>query len=82
MGRTCSLGCARQYQKEIEMFDFTVADLESMVMSSIRNDADRMRVSMSMLSDVQEMIELGMEKDTIRTTLNRVKYILDSGDSR
>ena len=33
--------------------------------------------AISMLSDVQEIMELGLEQEIIRGKLNRVKYYLD-----
>lgn len=38
---------------------------------------DIVRVAISMLGGVQEMLELGLERETIRRKLNRVKYYLD-----
>jgi regulator of replication initiation timing len=61
------------------MFDCTVKELDEL----IAKKSDRLSmVAMSMLSDVQEMVEIGLEKETVRRALNRVKYIIDHMETR
>lgn len=56
------------------MFDCTVKELDDL----ITKNSDRLpMVAMSMLSDVQEMVEIGLEKETVRRALNRAKYLID-----
>lgn len=61
------------------MFDCTVKELDEL----IAKQSDRLSmVAMSMLSDVQEMVEIGLEKETVRRSLNRVKYLIDHMETR
>ena len=63
--------------EQIKMFDCTTDELDAALANAQRYDPDIVRIVMSMLSDVQEMIACGFEEETIRRTLNRAKYYLD-----
>jgi len=68
-------------EQEYQMFDCTTADLDMVVSAQALRGLDAVEVAVSMLSDVQEMIafdplNIGLDPETLRHTLNRVKYIL------
>ena len=68
---------AERVRREIEMFDYTVADLDSFIEESKEKKRSKSMFMMSMISDIQEMLAMGMDEETIRRALNRVKYFID-----
>ena len=62
-------------EAQYTMFDCTVAELDQILEGKDYTEVPRM--AMSMVSDIQEMIALGLSAETVRRALNRVKYILD-----
>lgn len=65
--------------EEYQMFDCSIEDLNAIVHGQRARGGDMTSLVFSMLSDIQEMLDLGMEKETIRRALNRAKYLLDKG---
>jgi Mor family transcriptional regulator len=61
-------------ESQIKMFGVKVSDLDTLINHRSRHSTPA-TICMSMLSDVQEMIERDM-KEQARQTLNCVKYIL------
>lgn len=69
-----------QQAKEIAMMDYTAADIDAVVAEyRERRGGDAVVLLVqSMLSDAQEMLAAGLSGETVRRTLNRAKYILES----
>ena len=61
--------------REVNMFDCTVKEMDAMIAAQPSGIITRTVVSM--LSDVQEMMQMGESAETIRRTINRAKYMLD-----
>ena len=62
-------------KNEIAMFGCTVADLKDNLDDIVQLSGGVM-IAMSIMSDCQEMLELGMDSDKIRQALNRAKWVL------
>jgi len=62
---------------EVNMFDCTIENLDAMI--AMHPIYTITRTVVSMLSRVQEMMQIG-ESETARRTINRAKYLLDSLD--
>lgn len=62
--------------EEYQMFDCTLTDLDILLNEQRKRGLDAADMAMSMVSDVQEMMVIGLDAETIRRALNRVKYIL------
>ena len=65
-----------QDEREIKMFDCTIPTMEKILDECINSGKDVDLMIMSMLTDVQEMLKLGIDRETARRTLNRAKYFL------
>ena len=65
-------------QEQFQMFDFYVTEMDAVLANKTPRDINQMVVSM--LSDIQEMIWIGTDKETIRRALNRAKYFADHAD--
>lgn len=57
------------------MFGCTVADLKDNLDDIVQLSGGVM-IAMSIMSDCQEMLELGVDSDKIRQALNRAKWVL------
>jgi len=64
-------------EQQVACFDCTLTELDTLMRSLKQRHESPVMPVMSLLSDVQAMTELGLDKETIRRTLNRAKYILD-----
>ena len=64
--------------RDVNMFDCTVKEMDAMI--ALHPIYTITRTVVSMLSDVQEMMVIGESAETIRRTINRAKYMLDSLD--
>jgi hypothetical protein len=62
-------------KNEIAMFGCTVADLKDNLDDIVQLSGGVM-IAMSIMSDCQEMLELGVDSDKIRQALNRAKWVL------
>jgi len=62
-------------KNEIAMFGCTVADLKDNLDDIVQLSGGVM-IAMSIMSDCQEMLELGADSDKIRQALNRAKWVL------
>lgn len=60
---------------EVNMFNCTIEEMDAMIAAQPSGIITRTVVSM--LSDVQEMMQMGESAETIRRTINRAKYMLD-----
>lgn len=69
---------AQTIAQQEAMFDCTVADLDAMIAQAKAEGRDLTMMVMGMLSDVQDMLVIGLDQETIRRTLNRAKYLLDA----
>jgi len=63
--------------EQYQMFDCSLADLDALIAEQQERKRALPEVVMSMLSDLQEMVAIGLDKETIRRSLNRAKYLLD-----
>jgi hypothetical protein len=64
-----------QFEVEITMFDFAKADMDACLVGMTQRDIAR--TTMSLLSNVQEMIARDYDKETVRRAINRAKYFVD-----
>lgn len=67
---------------EIQMFDCTEQELKDYIQKERCCGHDMPGLVMSLLSDVQEMLRIGLDHETARRALNRAKYLLAYERSR